>query len=357
MLSNLTGQIENITYANEENGFAVIQVKVLDRPDLVTVVGRLLAPTPGEVLEMQGEWLRHPKFGLQFKLVEHRSVIPTTPNGIRKYLGSGLIQGLGPKLAERIVKKFGSQTLDVLENDIAKLGSVAGVGPKRLALIQKTWHTQKEIRDVMLFLQSHDVSIGQAIKIFRQYGDRSVALVKSNPYRLASDIFGIGFTTADRIATRLGFAPDAPPRIAAGILYLLTKLSEDGHVFYPYERLVDQGQQTLKVARDVLTRALSDLARDRKIVIEENTKDRFAVSANDPKAVYLHKFFHCETHIAIRVAALLKTQRRLEVPAVDECDGLGPGSAGRGTRQTTATGCQNRSDQQGDDCHRRAGYR
>jgi len=318
MLSNLTGQIENITYANEENGFAVVQVQVPDRPDLITVVGHLIAPTAGEVIEMKGEWFRHPKFGLQFKLVEHRSVIPATPDGIRKYLGSGLIQGLGPKLAERIVKKFGAQTLEILETDIDKLGSVAGIGAKRLALIQKTWHTQKKIHNVMLFLQSHNVSAGQAIKIFQHYGDRSVALVKSDPYRLASDIFGIGFTTADRIATHLGFAPDAPSRIAAGILYILTKQSEEGHVFYPYKMLVAQGRQTLKVSRESLARALEDLVHDRKIVIEEAHNIGSTVSSTDRKAVYLHKFFHCETHISKRLADLTGAQRQRGVPAVDD---------------------------------------
>jgi len=318
MLSDLTGQIENITYANEKNGFAVVQVQVAGRPDLVTVVGHLAAPNAGEVLEMKGEWIQHPKFGLQFKLAEHRSVVPATPYGIRKYLGSGLIQGLGPKLAERIVKKFGAQTLEVLENDIDQLGSVAGIGAKRLALIQKTWHDQKKIHDVMLFLQAHDVSPRQAIKIFQHYGDRAVALVKSDPYRLASDIFGIGFTTADRIATRLGFAPDAPSRISAGILYILTKQSEEGHVFYPYERLVAQGRQILKVSRESLTKALSNLVLDRKIVIELERQDESPEPPTDLNPVYLNKFFYCETNIAKRLAELTGTQQNFEVPAVDD---------------------------------------
>ena len=191
MLTDLTGQIERITFSNEENGFTIAKVKVSGQTDLVTVVGNLMAPVPGEVLEMKGEWTEHPRFGRQFKIVEYKTRVPATVYGIRKYLGSGLIKGLGPVMAERIVKRFGRSTLDVIENEIERLAEVDGIGKKRIAMVKAAWAEQRDIRDVMLFLQSHGVSSGYAFKIFRQYKDRSIAVVQKNPYRLAGDIFGI----------------------------------------------------------------------------------------------------------------------------------------------------------------------
>ncbi|RLC30506.1 ATP-dependent RecD-like DNA helicase, partial [Candidatus Woesebacteria bacterium] len=233
MLTELSGQIERITYTNEENGFTIARIKVNGQRDLVTVVGNLMAPTPGEILNMRGEWVNHPKFGEQFKVVEYKSAVPATVYGIKKYLGSGLIKGLGPVMAGRIVKKFGKNTLDVIEDEIEKLAQVEGIGKKRIAMIRNAWDEQKEIRDVMLFLQSYGVSSGYATKIFKQYGSRSIAVVTANPYRLATDIFGIGFVIADGIAEKLGFSKDSPLRVEAGILYVLHQLSDEGHVYFP----------------------------------------------------------------------------------------------------------------------------
>ena len=309
MLISLKGQIETVTYASEKTGFAVVQVALTDQPDRITVVGHLMTPTPGEILEMHGEWVDHAKFGRQFRLVKHRTIVPTTLYGIKKYLGSGMIAGLGPKIAERIVAKFGEQTLDILENDLDQLSAVKGIGAKRLERIKSAWRTQSQTRDGMLFLQSHDVGPGHAIKILRQYGDRTVAQVKSNPFRLASDIFGIGFNTADRIASRLGFSEDAPQRIAAGLLYLLSKLSDEGHVFYPYKELLAKAHQTLNVAPELIADALGQLATNGKIVVENQGEYR---------AVYLNKLFQSEAHIAQRLATLLATSAPRSHPAVDE---------------------------------------
>ena len=190
MLTDLEGQIERITYTNEENGFTIAKLKVYGRPDLVTVVGNLMAPTPGEILKLKGEWTNHPKYGEQFKIVHYKTTVPASVYGIQKYLGSGLIKGIGPVMAKRIVKTFGEQTLDIIEDEIDKLEQVTGIGRKRIKMIRKAWDDQKEIRDVMLFLQGHGVSSGYATKIFKQYGDRSIQVVKENPYRLATDIFG-----------------------------------------------------------------------------------------------------------------------------------------------------------------------
>ena len=168
------------TYANEENAYTIARVKVYVERDLITVVGYLMSPAPGESLNLKGEWVNHPKFGEQFKVVEYKTTVPATVFGIKKYLGSGLIKGLGPVIAGRIVNKFGEKTLDIIENDIEKLAMVEGIGKKRIAMIQDAWDEQKEIRDVMMFLQSHGISSGYATKIFKQYGNRSIAVVTEN---------------------------------------------------------------------------------------------------------------------------------------------------------------------------------
>ena len=299
----LSGQVERITFTNEENGYTIARVKIYGRQDLVTVVGYLMSPTPGEMLNMKGEWVTHPKFGEQFKVTEYKTAIPATIFGIEKYLGSGLIKGLGPVIASRIVKKFGEKTLDVIENDIEKLALVDGIGKKRIAMIQNAWAEQKEIRDVMLFLQSHGVGSGYATKIFKQYGNRSVAVVKENPYRLAMDIFGIGFVIADSIAQKLGFPKDSPKRIKAGILYVLHQLSDDGHVFYPYEYLVKKSRETLDVERDAIVQAIGDLAINKQVIIEDLNESIDEFRKNN-KGVYLTKFHLCETGIAARLKTL-----------------------------------------------------
>jgi exodeoxyribonuclease V alpha subunit len=303
MLTDLSGQIERITYNNDENGFTIARVKVYGQRDLVTIVGNLMAPNPGEILKMRGEWANHPKFGEQFKVVEYETKVPATVYGIQKYLGSGLIKGLGPVMAKRIVNKFGKETLDVIENEINKLVQVEGIGKKRTAMIKNAWDEQKEIRDVMIFLQAHGVSSGYATKIFKEYGNMSIAVVKENPFRLATDIFGIGFVTADSIAEKLGFPKDSGQRIEAGILYVLHKLSDEGHVYYPYEKLILQSREILSVERAVVVKALGILAADRKIVFEDLNNSIEEFKENN-KAVYLAKFHLCETGISDRLMTL-----------------------------------------------------
>ncbi|MBL7175228.1 MAG: ATP-dependent RecD-like DNA helicase [Desulfobacteraceae bacterium] len=302
MLADLQGQIERITYTNDDNGFTIAKVKVYGHRDLVTVVGTLMAPTPGEILKMRGEWANHPKYGEQFKVVHYRSMVPASVYGIQKYLSSGLIKGIGPIMAKRIVKKFGKGTLDIIESEIEKLAKVAGIGPKRIGMIKKAWAEQKEIREVMIFLQTHGVSSGYATKIFKQYGSRSIAVVKENPYRLATDIFGIGFVTADQIAEKLGFAKDSELRAEAGILYVLNQLSEEGHVYYPYELLIEKCQEILQVGREVVVNAFGSITLEKRIVIEDLNQDIEEFKENN-KAVYLSKFFVSETSIA----SLMKT--------------------------------------------------
>jgi len=282
MLSDLQGQIERITYTNEENGYTVAKVKVYNRSDLVTVVGNLLSPTLGEVIKMRG------KYGQQFKVVHYKSLVPASVSGIEKYLGSGLIKGIGPIMAKRIVEKFGKDTLDVIEHNIQKLAEVEGIGEKRIDMIKNAWAAQKEIREVMIFLQSHGVSSGYATKIFKHYKDQSIEIVKTNPYRLATDIFGIGFLTADKIAEKLGIAKNSELRAEAGILYVLNQLSDEGHVYYPYEHLIKKCQEILEVKREVIIKAFGTISLDKRIVIEDLNKDIDEFRENN-KAVYLAK--------------------------------------------------------------------
>ena len=302
---DLQGQIERVTYANEETGYTIARVKVQGQRDLVTVVGNLLAANPGEIIRMQGEWTTHPKYGEQFRIIQCKTVIPATVHGIQKYLGSGLIKGIGPVMARRIVQRFGKETLDVIEKEIERLAEVPGIGLKRIGMIRRAWEEQKEIREVMIFLQTHGVSSAFAAKIFKQYGNRSIEVVRENPYRLATDIFGIGFVTADRIAEKLGVARDAEMRVEAGILYVLHQLSDEGHVYYPYEPLIDKCREMLEVERDVLVKALGTIAIEKRIVMEDLNEEMERFTEN-PKAVYLAGFHISETGIAARLRDLIR---------------------------------------------------
>ncbi len=310
MPTELSGQIEKITFTNEETGFTIARVKVKGRHDPVTVVGTLMAPMPGEILDMRGDWVNHPRFGLQFKVSEYKTRVPATVDGIRKYLGSGMIKGLGPVMAGRIVAKFGQKTLDVIDHQIDRLAEVEGIGPKRIATIAQAWDAQSEIRDVMLFLQSHGVSSGYAAKIFKQYGNQAIAVVKQNPYRLAGDIFGIGFQTADQIAGKLGFEKDAGLRVEAGILYVLSQLSDEGHVYYPYQPLILKCCDILGVDRQPVIQALGNLALDQKIVIED-INDSLDTFRENHKAVYLTRFHSCETGIARHLGVLVSGNKSI----------------------------------------------
>ena len=310
MLTDLSGQIERITYTNEENGFTIAKIKVRGYRDLVTVVGNLMNPKPGEILKMKGEWAHHPKYGEQFKIIHYKTTVPASVYGIQKYLGSQLIKGIGPVMAKRIVQTFGKDTLDVIEQDVEKLAMVDGIGKKRIHMIKTAWEDQKEIREVMLFLQTHGVSSGYATKIFKQYGDQSIDVVKENPYRLATDIFGVGFVTADSIAEKLGFSKNSKQRAEAGILYVLNQLAEDGHVYYPYEPLVLKCQKILGVERDIIVNAFASISQDNRIVIEDlnETIDEFR---KNNKAVYLAKFHVCETGIANRLKTLTRVPKSI----------------------------------------------
>ncbi len=312
MLVELKGQIERITFSNEENGFTVAQLKVRGQRHLVTIVGYLMAPKPGEQLRLQGEWCLHPKYGEQFKFSEHETLFPATVPGMEKYLASGFIKGIGPVMAERIVNKFAGETFQILDTRIDRLAEVSGIGPKRLAMICQAWEEQKQIREVMLFLQDHGISTAYAPKIFKHYGNQAVTIMQENPYQLATDIFGIGFITADRIAEKLGFEKTTPARLEAGLLYTLQNLSNEGHVYYPLGPLMEKSQEILEVDRELIGQALSRLAFRQEIMVEEPWDQE---AGEEQRAVYLTGFYLAETNAAKRLKMLLQAQQQL--PFVD----------------------------------------
>jgi len=298
----IEGILERIVFFSEETNFTVARLQVARNPDLVTIVGSIPCPNPGETLRLKGEWIVDVKFGRQFRVESCLSVLPSTITGIEKYLGSGLVKGIGPIMAKRVVAMFGLETLDVIGEQSERLLEVEGIGPIRVQRITKAWQEQKEVREVMVFLQGHGVSSTYAVKIYKAYGDKSVAVVKENPYRLALDISGIGFKTADRIAQNMGIDPSSQIRAEAGIIHVLSELVDEGHVYYPHDKLMDASASLLEVNRDVLETALSALITQRRVVIDEHVEDR---------AVYLTPLHVAEVNVARRLETLINSPRQL----------------------------------------------
>jgi exodeoxyribonuclease V alpha subunit len=244
-VETVSGVVERITYHSPENGYTVAKLAVPGQEELVTAVGHFGTLKPGEAVALSGAWASHPKHGDQFKVATYVLERPASLVGLEKYLGSGLIKGVGPKSAKRLVAHFGLEILDVIEHHPERLHEVAGVGRHRIEMIAKAWQEQKRIQDVMIFLQTHGVSTTYAVKIYKTYGDRAIEVVSQDPYRLATDIWGIGFKTADEIARNLGMAHDAPSRLKAGLLHLLGEAAEQGHMFLPREELLAKGEELL----------------------------------------------------------------------------------------------------------------
>jgi exodeoxyribonuclease V alpha subunit len=261
-------------------------------------------PSPGEQVLMKGQWTNHPRYGEQFRCDFCESFIPTTVYGIEKYLGSGLIKGIGPIMARRIVERFGKDTLEVIESESIRLLEVKGIGEKRIEMIRNSWEEQKEVRTIMLFLQSYGVGVAYASRIFRQYGSAAIKILQDNPYRLATDISGVGFLTADRIAEKMGFSKDSKLRAEAGILYVLHELTDEGHVYYPYELLIRKSRDILDINTDILVEALKKAADEKQIVIEEGS-DFFETDSE--RAVYLAKYYLSEVKTSERLKVLMNT--------------------------------------------------
>ncbi|MFB7465905.1 ATP-dependent RecD-like DNA helicase [Streptomyces sp. NPDC056224] len=304
-LAVVEGVLERITYANEESGYTVARVDTgRGSGDLLTVVGSLLGAQPGESLRMEGRWGSHPQYGRQFTVENYSTLLPATIQGIRRYLGSGLIKGIGPKIADRIVEHFGLDTLDVIEGEPERLIEVPGLGPKRTKLIGAAWEEQKAIKEVMVFLQGVGVSTSIAVRIYKKYADASISVVKNQPYRLAADVWGIGFLTADRIAQAVGIPHDSPERVKAGLQYALSQSTDQGHCFLPEDRLIADGVKLLQVDTGLVIDCLAELAADPEGVVREPVPD--PQGGPDPlTAVYLVPFHRAELSLVGQVRRLL----------------------------------------------------
>jgi len=311
----LEGQIDSITYSNEETGYTVIRLIAHGFRDPVTIVGSILSPSPGEILTVKGYWINHARFGRQFKVESHHVKYPSTVDGIKKYLGSGLIRGIGPVMAARIVERFGRDTLNIIDHHIKDLEIIDGIGPKRVEMIKKAWMDQKDIRNVMIFLQSHGVGPGFASRIFRKYGSDSISIVSSNPFRLAMDVNGIGFNTADKIARELGFDKNSPGRAEAGLIFVMHQLAEEGHVYYPYDPLIEKAIDVLEVDRDIIISAIKTLVHEQNIIIEDLNLWTGKQDTGD-RAVYLSRFHAAETSVAVGIQRIINS--RSNIRKIDE---------------------------------------
>ncbi len=331
----ISGSVERITYYNEENGYTVLRLNpdsrgmlpfkyASGRDSLVTVVGNLPELNPGEWLKLTGRWSTHPRHGRQFQAELCEQSLPDSVEGIKRYLGSGLVRGIGPVMAERIVGRFGQDTLDVIELEPGRLREVLGIGQKRVDGIIKAWDEQRAIKEVMLFLHSHGVSTNLATKIYKKYGDGALAIVQNQPYRMVQDIYGIGFITADKIAQATGLAKDDPSRIEAGIAYTLNRMAEEGHVYMPQELLEPEASEILGVETEKVTAVIDRLETGDFIKREkleylvnsqevkgneergtDNGEQVKGSQVREERAIYLTPFYYSEIGVTQRVQRMI----------------------------------------------------
>jgi len=303
--AQIEGELTHIVYTSEETGFTVARILPPGQARPVTVVGSLHAVNEGETLQLTGQWVQHKRFGRQFQVQAYSVFRPTTRESIERYLASGLVPGVGPAMAKRLVERFGDETLEIIEKEPARLHEVAGFGPRRVARIRAVWKAQAEIRQIMLFLQQFGVSISLATKIYNEYGDRAIPVLKENPYRLAHELVGVGFKTADRIARAMGIEPDSDKRAEAGILFVLQEAVLEGHTFLPYEPLLQRVRALLEIEDDeVPRRSLANLFERKHVILEDLNDDMESFEANR-KAVYLPAFFAAEQGAASLLAAFV----------------------------------------------------
>ena len=299
-MDTLTGILERIVFENSETGYTIARFTSRDySTELITVVGNLMSASAGENLALKGSWVNNPQYGRQFKIEAYETVLPATIVGLRKYLGSGLIKGIGPVMAARIVNRFGMDTMDIIEKNPKKLGGVPGIGKKRVEMIESAWEAQKEIKNVMLFLQSNNVSTTHAVKIYKTYESESIPIVRENPYRLADDIYGIGFKTADTIAQNLGIDKQSPHRVTAGIKYVLSQKADDGHVFQYRGELIAACQEILELPLEAIEDGIATLIAKEEIVVED---------VQDGMAIYLAPFYYAEVGVTKALSRLMKIE-------------------------------------------------
>jgi exodeoxyribonuclease V alpha subunit len=324
----ISGAVERITYYNQDNGYTVLKLRPdpvtderivgLNLEGLLTIIGNFPEISAGEHVQFEGDYTTHPKHGLQFKGTACEKLLPVTEIGIERYLGSGLIKGIGPVLAKQIVKHFKSETLEVIESDPSRLSEVPGIGADRTKKIIAAWEEQKSVKEIMLFLHEHQVSTNLAVKIYKAYGDNSISVVKENPYQLEQDIYGVGFKTADRIAQNLGLPSDHPARIEAGIVYIINEMVNEGHVYSPLDQLADRAEALLEVDRSLVLTGFESLQssnRIRKVNLSQNESKNseqvnksgeFSTGPGEP-VVYLTLFFHSEKGVALKLLELLRS--------------------------------------------------
>ncbi len=313
---HLQGIVERVTYHADDSGYTVARLKVPAHIDLVTIVGRFPSISAGQTLRVTGLWREHPKFGQQFQVLSAQEMKPATLTGLEKYLGSGLIKGIGPVTARRIVAHFGLETLDIIEQQSDRLNEVAGIGEKRVGMIKSAWAAQKAIKEVMVFLQGHGVSTTYAVKIYKQYSDEAIEVVSRNPYQLAADIYGIGFITADTIARHLGVAPDSDIRYQSGILYLLSQAGEDGHCFLPVQQLVGEVVKRLALPEFPVDPArigtlIEQMTESKEVILEPGFGD-----LEGQQLCYAPAFYHTEVALAARLSAFARSPVEVDLPRV-----------------------------------------
>ena len=305
--------VERITYQSPETGYSVLKCAVKNYNDLITVVGNLVDANVGSVLLIDGNWKVDAKYGRQFLAERWEETMPATVFGIEKYLGSGLIKGVGPKFAKKIVQQFGTDTLEIIETDVQRLLEVPGIGKKRVDKIAKSWERQKEIKNVMLFLQDHGMSTAFAAKIYRQYGNESIPKVKENPFRLADDIWGIGFKTADNIAMKLGIGKEAFIRLRSGIMYTLSELADEGHVYAERDQLIRKASALLEAEDTSIIMTMDQMLKDEELICEKIIVPQFAPDEVIPKdaakeiekeCIYLPPFYFAEVGVANKLKKL-----------------------------------------------------
>ncbi|RLC75404.1 MAG: ATP-dependent RecD-like DNA helicase, partial [Chloroflexi bacterium] len=309
MTETITGTISRIIYSNEENGYTVLELAAEGRLDTdITIVGVMPPVKPGERLRLTGSWAAHPRYGEQFKATRCEQLLPATITGIKEYLASTLIKGIGPVTAERIVQHFGADTMRVLDEETERLREVSGIGPKTAKRIAESWNEHQGIRRVMVFLQGHSISTGLAVKIHKVYGNDAMWIVQRDPYRLVRDIRGVGFKTADGIARELGLSPDSPARVQAGVIHVLREQIQAGHVYTPRETLATQTSRLLSVPSGLIETAIEDLWHGDAIHCETLT---FPAGDREEHAVYLTPFYYGEAGVANHLYALAESPAAL----------------------------------------------
>ena len=329
---SLTGVVERLTYHSQESGYSVARIKAVGNRDLITIVGSFANLQAGQTLKLVGFWREHPKYGAQFQVTQYQETKPATITGIEKYLGSGLIKGVGPVTAKRIVAHFGLDTLDIIETSIERLIEVPGIAKKRVKMIQAAWSTQKAIKEVMVFLQGHGVSTTYAVKIYKQYSEGAIEIVTKNPYQLATDIYGIGFVTADAIARNLGIAPGPEYRYRAGIIHVLGEAAEDGHCFLPQAELIERVVQRLSLPEhqpnpQTVAQIMFQMGLEEELVMQGHREYEFIY--------YQSAFYYSEQAISSKLYQLLSRPVTVDLPRVQAWI----------EKYTTATGMQLSTEQ------------